>query len=183
MKILCTLFLALIGSGLLFYNPSLPKEDVLSDRLIVNTGKKLGKKYNMKITDIGGGSDDGIWLISVGFARYGEPPVTVDEGRRMIVDCIEEYLKDVNSDKEIRPYVKNYPFKPKNLDIAILNYTADYKSIEDPYLCCILFVQGKILYLTKGANQRYGYKSEISETYDEALAILKQEEAITESTH
>jgi hypothetical protein len=151
------------------------KGDVLSNQLIAKTGERLAKKYNMSISGIGGGEEDqGIWLIRVMFNRKGNL-LTISEGRKIILDCIQEFLFDINHDEELRPYLKVYPFTAANLYITIINYTPEGYVVEDPYLEVISGNKGEIAYRTLDPNDHFKYKSSIYETYDEAVAILTQE--------
>lgn len=174
-KYIYLILLIFLSFALFSYETHIPKGDLLSRQLIHKTGKKLGKKYNMEISVVGGGTKDGIWLISVHFSRYGEKPLTILEARKIIVDCTKEFLEDINNDHELRPYLQAYPFTASNLQIDIFNFTENKTPIIDPYVYIVAVSRGKLEYLTKDSNKKYGYKSEISETYEEAINILENE--------
>lgn len=148
--------------------------DTLSHQRINKTGKRLEKKYNMSISAIGGASKGGIWLIDVGFDRLGDP-MTIEEGRRAIVDCVQEYLKDINTDEALRPYLKVYPFTIDNLHIAIFHGAKDGGLVFDPILELIAADEFGVVYKTRDPDNIYKYKNIYKETYEEALAILQKE--------
>ncbi len=167
--------------GLYLTNPNISlmgsysKGDTLSNQVIARTGMRLSKKYQLSFAGIGGGEKDGkIWLISVSFSRSGEP-LTIEQGRRIIVDCVQEYLVDINSHEELRPYLSNYPFTAHNLDVAIFNYDSKGEFIVDPYLQVMANHEGEMMYFTIEPDKYYTYKSCTYESYEEALAILEKE--------
>lgn len=148
--------------------------DTLSHRKINKTGERLEKKYNMSISAIGGASKEGIWLMNIGFHHLGNP-LTIEEGRRTIVDCVQEYLRDINNDEALLPYLKVHPFTINNLHIAIFNCVEDDNFVFDPILEVISTHQDKLIYRTRDPDNIYKYKNTFEETYEEALAILKKE--------
>ncbi len=148
--------------------------DTLSHRRIIETGKRLEKKYHMSISAIGGASKEGIWLMSVGFDRLGDP-MTIEEGRRVIVDCVQEYLKDINNDEALRSYLKIHPFTIDNLYITIFQFAKDGSLFFDPILDSITVDKFGFVYSTTDPNNIYKYKNTFEETYEEALAILEKE--------
>lgn len=166
--------------GLILYADRRPQEDILSDRRIIKTGKRLEQKYNMSISSIGGATKEGLWLLTVTFNRRGEP-MTIEEGRRVIIDCIQEYLKDINNDEKLRPYLKVYPFTIDNLDVAIINSAKDGSLVFDPILELITSRQEKIIYRTRDPADKYKYKYTFEETYEEALGIVQKEKEASAS--
>jgi hypothetical protein len=84
-------------------------------------GKFFGKKYAMSMYGTGGGAKkDGIWQFSLSLERCGNP-LTENEARRLIINCLDDFLEAANSDEELRPFLKTYPFKPESIDLAIFS--------------------------------------------------------------
>ncbi len=136
---------------------------------------KLNKKYNLFLSAIGGGTDDeGIWLVRLMFDRRGKP-YTLQESRAVIVDCIEELLSQINNDVDLRPYLKVYPFTPKNISLFIISYDENGFDIVDPHLSVVSGNGGEINYNTTDPKNPYRHKLDIFESYEEAQAILKRE--------
>jgi hypothetical protein len=131
-------------------------------------GKRLGEKYHMSLCGMGGGSDHGIWLLSLSFKRYGSL-LKEEEARKLIISCLTDFLEDVNQETSLRPFLKTYPFTPENISITILN------SVPHPYICDVGADEGKIYYCTEDELNKYKYKSRKVESYAEAIAILDQE--------
>ena len=97
-----------------------------------------------------------------------------DEARAKIVDCVEELLADVNANEEIRPFLRDYPFTTKNVEVAIFTKYPDGKEVFDPYIRIVSVDQGdSITFRTKEPNKK-SYKQCYSESYSEALASFRK---------
>jgi uncharacterized protein YqgQ len=148
---------------------------------IARTSKKLGKKYGMSPCGLGGGArEDGIRLMCLRFERYGDP-LTEEAARRLIINCVGDFLQFTNNDGQLRPFLKDYPFTAKNLSLAIFNYDQNQVLHYFPYIAIVTNSEGKIGFLTKIASAEYGYHTEKYETYDEAVAIVKKEHETNDS--
>jgi hypothetical protein len=155
----------------------LPKEDKAFYGFLQKEGKILGKKYKMSMSSIGGGGggDQGFWLMDLGFQRENSL-LTEEQARKLIVQVVNDFLTDVNQEESLRPYMRDYPFTSKNVDIAIFNADKEIGDTYHPFIRVVDSNQGKVGYLTEEEGQIYGYKSEKYETWDEAVAILQKEE-------
>ena len=58
-----------------------------------------------------------IVMLALSFNYYKH--TTVDEGRKLLIRAVDEFVSSVNADEPIRLYLSNYPFKPKNIEITI----------------------------------------------------------------
>jgi hypothetical protein len=93
---------------------------------VAKTGKRLAKKYGMSTSGAGGAArEDGIWLMSIAFDRHGDP-ICEAEARKLIISCVNDFLEAVNKDETLKPFLKNYPFTAKNLELRIFNYDKDH---------------------------------------------------------
>jgi hypothetical protein len=169
------LFAALMFSECNNTSGKYEKGESLLKKVEKRTILKISKKYNLFLSAIGGGTDDqGIWLVNFMFDRRGKP-YTIQESRAVIVDCIEELLSEINNDQEIRPYLKEYPFTPKNVSLTIISYDENGYDLVDPDLSVVSSSRGEINYSTTDPKNSYKYKLDIYESYEEAVAILKRE--------
>lgn len=137
-------------------------------------GQLIGQKYRMSPCGVGGGVNNGVWLMSISFDRY-DIELSQEEARRLIVKCVNEILERVNTDTKLRPYLKIYPFKAKNLNIVIINHHANGHDVFFPSIGMMSCYEGKMGYFTYDETEICRYKSEKYETYDEAVAILAGE--------
>jgi hypothetical protein len=152
----------------------LPEDDKMLYGFINREGKSLGLKYHMRQSAIGIGGMDKVWLMSLAFDRYGEP-LTEDEARKLIISCVDDFLEAVNKDENLKPFLKNYPFTAKNLELTIFNYDKDHVLHYFPSIAIVTNSKGKIGFLTEDASTKYDYYTEKYETYDESVAILERE--------
>lgn len=135
--------------------------------------KKLEKKHKMSLFGTGGGMMHCVEMMSMSFEIYRS--LNLDEARRLIIDCVKEYAQAINNDEKIRPYLKTYPFK--NVHIVVYIENSDGSNIYHPDICIVSYENKKVVYRTKDKNKKYGYKSEWSETFEEALQIIQQQES------
>jgi hypothetical protein len=93
---------------------------------------RLAKKYQLKVCGIGGGQKEGkITIVSVIFNRY-QGPLSIEEGRELIVNCVEEYLDAFNNDEKIRDLMVNDKLLPRNIEMGIINCQKDGTGIPEP---------------------------------------------------
>lgn len=151
----------------------LSEDDKMLYRFINRQGKRLEQKYQMKQCAVGLGGVQ-VWLMALSFQRYGDP-LTEEEARKLIINCVNDFLDAVNNDEQIRPFLKDYPFTAKNLDLKILNYSKNQILHYFPHVAIVTNTRGKIGFFTQTPSTECGYHTEKYETYDEAVAILKRE--------
>ena len=149
-------------------------EDEVSNKAIISIGKKLENKYNLSLGAIGGGAKDGIWLLTAGFTRHGKY-LKLNESRLLIVEITQDYLKDINDNQELKPYLKVYPFTTSNLYVFVINLEKNGEEVKDPYIGSMSAREGIINYKTNDPCDEYKYKFKFKETFEEAVAKLQQE--------
>jgi len=95
----------------------------------------------------------------------------------MIVDLVQEYLKEINTNKKIRPYLRNYPFTLENLEFTIFILQPDGHLPPLEHIHCITAAKGIIEYELSVLPSDYAKDFPLlqQETLEEALEILKKE--------
>lgn len=168
-----------IGSSM---KDQLSEEDKMFYGFIEREGKTLGKKYNMRLSSVGGGGGiDRIWLMSLSFDRDGAP-LTEEEARRLIISVVNDYIDAVNSDELLRAHLRDYPFSPKNIELTIYNSDKEGNWVYYPFIIIVNSREGKVGYFTKEESKKFGYKTKKHESWDEAVTILKKEKEQKSST-
>ena len=146
----------------------------LQFEIVEKVNEKLEKKYDMISSAIGSSGDRGFLKgLDISFDRYNGP-VSLEENRNMILDCLQIYLDAVNSNEKIRPYLASYPFTSQNFDIFIIHYEKDGSMIFHPHVGALYCYSKGIAYYTNDPEKEYKYKNEIKETYEEAYSKLKE---------
>jgi hypothetical protein len=179
MKILFLLVICIGELLLMAYivEPSKPlsRKDIIRSEAERQAITYLEEKYGFVLCGAGGGNtDEGIWLIATSFF-YQHDPIVKQEARKLAVDCVDEFLNIINASEELRPYLRDVPFTPKNVAIRIFLLDTDGRKGYHPFIDSISAVEGRILYLTQDTNDEYNSKMELMETYEQAVEILRKE--------
>ncbi len=169
-------FIVVISSFLLF---GCSEAREMSDKVYYTaqirekTAEILSKRYDMKIERYGANMRDKVNLIYIRFKIIG--PIPQDKARRMILDSVDELVKQVNEYEPIQPYLENKPFGPENVAIMFLVKSGGFGEIKDPDFEHMGFNQGEIFYKSRNLQEQLGYVQEIRETYDEAKRKIQEE--------
>ena len=164
-------FVTLFGSSMQASEP-LPY-DVIADKLMKQSSKRLEKKYKLHRAGITGGMFGCIKLMGLSFQL--SRPMNKDEARAMIVDCVQSFLEDVNKDKTIRKYLQVYPFDAEHIEVTIYMRTPDEGALYYPDLTVVTARRGKITYYTKDSKIKFGYKTEEVESFEDAVKIVQSQ--------
>ena len=152
----------------------IPEYEKISDKITARTAKKLSKKYQLDPVGSGGSMMHDVKKLALSFNCYH--PLSIDESRRLVVDCVNEYLKSVNENKEIRPYLHNFPFNEQNIELAIFIFEDNkFTKIQPGQVSSVSTLNGKIRYKTRSAEDQYKRETLHQETYEEALRIVKEQ--------
>lgn len=145
--------------------------EVIANEITASVAKKLTKKHKMDLIGEGGGMMGSIYMIGLSFQI--DHPLERSEARERILDCVEELLTAFNSNQEVRPFLKNYPFTTENVQVAIFSVTKDGREVYDPYIAVVSVDQNNyITFRTEEPNNK-SYKNRHKEPYAEALSMLK----------
>ncbi len=147
--------------------------DKAVDHLIKSASQRLAKRYDMKLVGITEGMMGCVRLIGFSFQVNG--PIKKNEARKIAVDCVEDFLTEINQNEEIRPYLEVYPFDTKHVDIIIFIIEPDGRGYVHPDLSVVTAADGNIKFSTNNPENKYTYKSRESETFEDAVKILKGE--------
>ncbi len=170
--ILILVGMVVMGGNHLFSHVS-PPSIAMTEKLENRVAPLLEKKYKMRLCGSGGGMPDGIVnMLSLSFDSYRI--ASIEEARPILVDCVNIYMNAVNADKELKPYLKNAPFTPENIKISIYFNSPQGEEVYDPYLSVASTLCGKLIYRTKEKGKIFGYKSEVIESYEDAVKILNK---------
>jgi len=128
----------------------------------------MDEKYGLKCCGKGGALMDKVNIVSLSF-QSKEKQYSVEETRRLMVKCVEEYLERINDDEDIRPYLSHYPFSSLGVDFDISFQGARGNEIRLAFLS-----EDNIVYMVVDPNQK-PYIRKHKETYNEAREIVMAE--------
>ena len=116
---------------------------------------------------------DDIRILDIDFDsnRY----VDISQARELMVSCSQEFLDQINSDEQIRPYLHNYPFTANNIHLGMSFVEKNSsKFIKPPYIAYVTLIKG-IIYYTCDYNPLGALTDLYEEPYEEAVKIINGE--------
>jgi hypothetical protein len=99
-------------------------------REIQSSSKCLAARYNMRPigTSVSMPADN-VKRIGVHFEIVG--PLTQDQLRPIMVDCVNQFINSMNANEELRPYLHDYPTSIVNVDVVL--FVVDSRGGDLPY--------------------------------------------------
>lgn len=97
--------------------------------------------------------------------------VTVAQARRLYVKYAESFIKMINADRRIRPYLHHYPVTIADLDFSLNFSDCQNRDVRPPYIWSVSSVEKKIYYTLSNIVRVH------EETYEEALRIVQKEQS------
>lgn len=146
-----------------------PRYVKLAHEITEKTAKKLKAQKNLYLAGTGGQMMNDIQMMMMGFDLY--EVIDIETARQLLVDSVQEYLSAINSNEEIRPYLHNYPFTAKNVEIVIYIYNPDGSQVPLDKITIAAANQGRVVYYVDDP-QKHTIKTIHEETYEEALHEL-----------
>lgn len=102
-------------------------------------------------------------------------PLDLSAVRILYIGCVEDLISRINQNKEIRPYLRDFPVTSKNIHIMI--GILDKKSLTNfvGKIALVSYAKGNIYYCT--SNPATGQLEDFhEERYEEALRIVREED-------
>ncbi|MBJ7450347.1 MAG: hypothetical protein JHC93_08330 [Parachlamydiales bacterium] len=148
----------------------------LVDEITSSFTKDMLKNYDMTCDLAGGSMPYDVEILGYGF--NGCKQLQIEEARSLIIKWSEDLIRKVNANEKIRPYLHNYPFTNKNINLAIdleiVNGGTKYP-VDPPYIAFIILTHGKIRYSVYDEENSFlnsfKGKTVLIETYEEAFKI------------
>lgn len=146
-----------------------PDYSKLARKITEKTAKQLEEQKSLYLVGTGGQMMHDIQMMAMSFYFYRE--VSLPEARNLIAYAINAYLAQINDNKEIRPYLHEYPFIAKNVEIRIWIHKPDGTHPTSDKIYYISAINGVLDYYIRGAK-RYSRQAICEETYEEALQAI-----------
>lgn len=147
------------------YKNEVSERNKLSNEVTFKTAMKLKKEKGLIPCGFGGGSVDCIRMLAISFDY--RLPLSIEEGRKLLIEAVHEFVDAINSNEQIRPYLVSYPFGIECVEIRI--FVQDDKgnsiaSTEADVFCC---TKGICEYEVMN-KERTGLNTVFKETFAEA---------------
>lgn len=125
-------------------NPYLPSKGSLANQVRNETMIQLKKEKELYPIGVGDGIGEKIRMLAISFRYYKE--VDIDEARELLLTAGTVFLKNINANEKIRPFLKNDPFGPENIEIRIFINNPNGSEVELGKLTVISLIDGILEY-------------------------------------
>ncbi|GEM_PF-1055380 len=141
-------------------------DEKIVDKITEKTAKELKTQKNLCLVGTGGQMMYDIKMLAMSFYYYQE--VNLRTARELVVYAINKYLSEINSSKEIKPYLHTVPFTAKNIEISIWVFEPNGSNPPLDKIHYISAINGNISYYLD-LPETYSRQVICEETYEEAL--------------
>ena len=135
--------------------------------------RKMKKEKGLQCIGTGGGMMTDIQRMAISFQFFQE--VDLAQARELLVSTTVEYLHAINSSREVRPYLHNYPFGLENIEVMMWVEDPNGKSIPIDQIAQMTLSNGVLSYYSYKYDPGNSYRELHKETYEEALKIVDAE--------
>ncbi|MFT4553153.1 MAG: hypothetical protein ACI9S8_001789 [Chlamydiales bacterium] len=153
----------------------------MANRITNSYNRTLKKNHGLQVIGSGGAMMDNVKKINLHYTAYKR--LSIQEARTLYIEVIEGLLEKVNTDDKLRPFLHNYPFEIKNLDISIRFEDSPGTRVPEDYVAFIFNNKDEIVFsayrLDPDARDKIidgKYYPLHKETYEEALRIEQGEQ-------
>ena len=150
----------------------------IADGITARTAQKLKKEKGVVCIGTGGGMMGNIYNMHMGFQFFHE--VDLQEARKLLVSVIDEYLYEINSSTRVRPYLCEYPYTVKGIEISIWIQKPNGSDVPLDEIDYISAIDGVLTYYLCNAPEDYKRRSIHQEIYEQAVEIINKEKASAE---
>lgn len=148
-----------------------PPNEVAVNQQINAFAKEMREREKMVLAGVGGSSLNQLKRI-FDFDFWTEKKLTLEEARALCVRTANDFLKQVNENEKLQPYLEDHPFTIKNLNLMIGCTGPNLQRLPSEYISNITCTNGKIFYSIWSKEKNF-YEEVKVETWDEALKLVK----------
>ena len=143
----------------------------IAHAITLKTAKELQQEKGMQLMATGGGMIDNVNHLTLRLAYL--LPLKEKEARVLLIETLDQYLGNINSDEEVRPFLNNYPFKVKDISLSISFHHPDGSRIIPGKLDYVIISDGVLTYYTLDQQGRVSLKL-LQETLKEARQKIQE---------
>ena len=174
-RILMSVFIFLMFGCTSIQN-SRPSDSQLVDKILKTVATKM--KIETGLIPCGTTAQMLNQIQTIGLLFDYHQPLTVEEGRELVIKAAEKLLQEINMNKQIHPYLSHFPFSPKNVVIKIYVQQPNGSGFGHDQVCVFSLRNAVIDYKIELSEPPF-IQTIHSETYEEALQLLNQENRST----
>ena len=150
-------------------SPYLPSKQSLANDVRARTAFQLKMEKGLTPFGTAGQMMDEIKMLGLSFQYHKE--ICIEEARKLLLTSGELLVSVINSNELIRPYLNNYPFEVKNVEILIFLFKPNGTQFDLDKLHLVTLVKGELEYFIRSSDTNL-LKTIYSETYEEAVEKL-----------
>lgn len=179
-KIAIFLFILIICCSFVgfFFNNSgddeMPLKDQIALKVINETAKTIEKKY--KLHPIGTAMSGMDKFRSLGIQFETEGLLSKEQARVLLIACVQELLKNINSNEEIKPLLINNPFTHENVSFTLFIRDKNNNKLYHPNISVAALGSCGLEFITNDPDNEFKYKEKCQETYEEAYQLVHRNE-------
>jgi hypothetical protein len=143
-------------------------------KIIGEKSKLLAKRHKMCAIGDSVGMPSGV-VHMLGGSFQKEKVRSLSEARRIIVDSGNEFLRAVNANEKLKPFLIKSPFTIDNIEVDIYLMDNGFDDTDNK-LEVIGLLKGQITYNYENKIKTRGYSKVIKESYEEALKKIQEED-------
>lgn len=141
------------------------------DQVIHEFEKEIAHEFNLVGVGSGGRMPRDVEEITVKFYAYRR--ATIEEARSLEVAITEKFLKKINEHKQLRPYLREYPFTPNRATISISFCKKDNSRYTDGSVAYVSHIKNS-LYYSRADAEKQCLVDLHEEPYEDALKLVKK---------
>jgi len=133
--------------------------------------REMEKEHGYTCFSVGGSFPNNIKEISVKFYCYEKK--SIEEARKLEVECVERFCEIINSYKKIRPYLEEFPFPSEKVGVVICFCQKDLTRFSPEESISLITNCREKLYYTIIFNDQRPNQTILEEPYSEAYEKVK----------
>jgi hypothetical protein len=147
------------------------EKQTLIDDIRYKVSRKIYKETGLIPFGSGGQARKKVVMLHLAFQHYG--PLDLGEGRELAIKATRELINAVNAETKLHPYLSNYPFDARNIEICIFVKDKDGRNLPSGKLSIIGAYRGTIEYRSHDASEP---RSNLvwEESFEEALKKIEE---------
>ncbi len=143
----------------------------ISKSITANYVNECATPQGLALIGYGGAMLDDIQSITLTFLSFDR--LTVDEARVLYIGMMEDFLQRINTDDSIRPYLHNFPFEERNIELTIGFEDTKRKITSDGHVALMSIGKDHKIYFAAYDSDTQKFYDLHEESYNEALQLAK----------
>lgn len=139
-----------------------------ADAILSKVATKLKNEKGLIPCGTGGRMMGQIKMLALSFDY--QKPLDLKTARELLVVAVQKFIYEINADPRVRPYLDEYPFEPKNIQIRIFIQDKNGADFGADKLSVASSIEGVLKYKIDNPETHL-FKTIHQETYEEAIEL------------